>query len=113
MVAGVEDDGVLGTLEGPGGINPRERCRDLASELPEVAVRAGGLSPAKDASGFARHLAAPGSFVGEAVVYRLGGIGLGVLLVVVVVVPALPFAAAAGSAVAAATSALCLARFAT
>ena len=106
MVAGVEDDGVLGPLEGPGGLNPGKRCRDLASELLEVAVGAGGLGPAKDASGPARHLVALRSLGREVVVRRLGGVGLGVLLVVVVVVvvPASPPAAAAATA--AATAAL-------
>ena len=100
MVAGVEDDGVLGPLEGPGGLNPRERCRDLASELLEVVVGAGGLSPAEDASGSARHLVALRSLGREVVVRGLDGVGLKVLLVVVivVVVPASPPAAAAAAA---------------
>ena len=104
MVAGVEDDGVRGPLEGPGGLHPRERCRDLASELLEVAVGAGGVSPAKDARGPVRHLVAHRSFRREVVVRGLGSVGLGVLLVVVVllfVVPASPPAAAAATAAAA------------
>ena len=103
MVAGVKGDGVLGPLEGPGGLNPGERCCDLASELLEVAVGAGGLSPAKDASGPARHLVALRSLGREVVVHGLGGVGLRVLLVVViivVVVPASPPAAAAAAAAA-------------
>ena len=43
MVAGVEGDGVLGPLEGPGGLHLGKRCRDLASELLEVVVGAGDL----------------------------------------------------------------------
>ena len=58
MVAGVEDDGVLGPLEGPGGLNSRERCRDLARELLEVAVGAGGPEPRQ---GCKRPREAPGS----------------------------------------------------
>ena len=86
MVGGVEDDGVLGSLEGPGGLDSRERCRDLASELLEVAVGAGGL----------RHLVPLRSLGREVVVGRLGSVGLRVLLVLVVVVlvvPASPSAA--------------------
>ena len=100
MVTGVEDDGVRGPFEGPGGLNPRECCRDLASELLEVAVGAGGLSPAKDASGCTRHLVALRSLSREFVVRGLGSVGLRVLLVVVVVlvVPASPSAAAAAAA---------------
>ena len=43
---------VLGPLEGPGGLNPGKRCHDFPSDLLEVAVGAGGLSPAEDAGGF-------------------------------------------------------------
>ena len=102
MVAGVEDDGVLGPLEGPGGLNPGKRCRDLASELLEVAVGVGGLGPAEDASGPARHLVALRSLSREVVVCGLGSVGLTVLLVVVVVlvVPASPSSAAAAAATA-------------
>ena len=70
-----------------------------------MAVGAGGLSPAKDASGPARHLIAPRRLVGEVVVLGcgllLGSVRLRVLLVVVVVVvvPAsFPTAAAAAAA---------------
>ena len=103
MVTGVEDDGVLGPLEGPGGLNPRERCCDFASKLLEVAVGAGGLSPAKDAGGSTRHLIALRSLSREVVVRGLGSIGLRVLLVVVVVVvvPVSPSTAAAAAAAAA------------
>ena len=100
MVGGVKSDGALGPLEGPGGLNPRERCRDLE----ELAVGAGGLSPAKDASGPVRHLIALRSLSGEVVVRWLGSVGLRVLLVVVavVVVPVSPSMAAAAAAAAAA-----------
>ena len=101
MVTGVEDDGVLGPLERPGGLDTRERCCDLASELLEVAVGAGGLSPIEDASGPARHLVGLRSLGREVVVRGLGGIGLRVLLVVVVVVlvvPASPSATAVAAA---------------
>ena len=103
MVAGVESDGALGPLEGPGGLNPGKCCRDFASELLEVAVGAGGLSPAEDASGPVRHLVAFISLGRQVVVRGLDGIGLGVLLVVVVVVvvvPASPPAAAAAASAA-------------
>ena len=113
MVAGVEDDGVLGPLEGPGGLDARERCRDLASELLEVAVGAGGLSPAKDAGGPSRHLVPLRSLSREVVVCGLGSVGLRVLLalvVVVLVVPASPSTAAAAST--ALLSLASLARFA-
>ena len=56
-----------------------------ASELLEVAVGAGGLSPAKDASGSTRHLVALRSLSREVVVRGLGSVGLRVLLVVVIV----------------------------
>ena len=114
MVGGVKSDGALGSLEGPRGLDTGERCRDLASELLEVAVGAGGLSPAKDTSKPARHLVALRSLRREVVVRGLGGVGLRVLLVVVVVfvvVPASPSAAAAAAA-AAATALLLLARLA-
>ena len=112
--AGVEDDGVLGPLEGPGGLDARERCRDLASELLEVAVGAGSLGPAKDASSATRHLVALRSLGREVVVCGLGSIGLRVLLalvVVVLVVPASPSAVAATTA-AASTAFLSLASLA-
>ena len=66
-----------------------------------MAVGAGGLSPAEDASGPARHLVALRSLSREVVVRGLDGAGLRVLLVVVVVVvlvPASPTAAAAAAA---------------
>ena len=75
--------GVLGPLEGAGGLNPRKRCRDLASELLEVAVGAGGLSPAKDTSGPVS-LVALRSLGREVVIRGLGGVGLRVLLVEIV-----------------------------
>ena len=105
VVGGVKGDGALGPLEGPGGLNPRERCRDLASELLEVAVGVGGLSPAKDARGPVRHLVAHRSLRREVVVRGLGSVGLRVLLVVVVVVvvptsPSMAVAAAAAAATA-------------
>ena len=111
MVGVVEDDGVLGPLEGPGGLNPRERCRDLASELLEVAVGVGGLSPVKDASGSTRHLVALRGLSREVVIRGLGSVGLRVLLVVVVVVLVVPVSpsAAAAAAAAAATALLPLA----
>ena len=67
-----------------------------------MAVGAGGLSPAKDASGPTRHLVALRGLSREVVVCGLGSVGLRVLLVVVVVlvVPASPSAAAVAAATA-------------
>ena len=51
-----------------------------------MAVGAGGLGPAEDASGPVRHLVALRRLGREVIVRGLGSVGLGVLLVVVVVV---------------------------
>ena len=73
MIFGVEDDGVLGPLEGAGRLDPGKRCIELASELLELIVGLGRLGSAEDAChGTPRGLVAPGLFVGEVVVFLAG-----------------------------------------
>ena len=64
-VTSVEGDLVLGPLEAPGGLHPREDGVDLSRDLLEVAVGEGGLCPAEDARDVGLGLlVAPSVFLG-------------------------------------------------